>query len=355
MPGEALPLLCKELPKVVALFCFDNLKEQMVAGKEPVKKTVYRKPRTAGGTGEAPARLAPKARFKAKAKAKANPKETPRVISPEAALVYHSAARNVGRALHVPNAMSSFITIDSVGRHHFTTSTTAPLLYVFQWCPSNCRGMHYSSTAGTVYVDTAMQAIQLGNSTPESIRPLRQSVTLKNVTKADNVSGTVQVLNVPELVKLEFSADDTLNSGVLESLNLMMAAHPKVKTFSAHEMRYSREFVQLPSSQVEFREWQEYTSVGLSLASDKPNRNTVLSNASKRAPMTTLILLFNQTPDQQTYEIVLNCQDACRFDSAKWYATLQTPAKTDVNERAFNSGVQSAHQAASHGLPSSQM
>lgn len=327
-------------------------------------------PMSSAASAEEKAKAQPKARPKAAAKAKqgtykaaakAKPKAKAalaksKAITPARAHVYHSAAMNVGRPLAVPGTSGSYLCIDSVGRASISTGNQHGFFIICQWTTSSARAIIVQANPTSRRADAkggnSAQAVQLSGASPLSVRPLRLSLRLRNVTQSQHVAGSVRALCLSEPLAWEFDAanSDVLTSVMHTKLRAMVESHPKTKSYTAADFMTTREFVMPPASQTQMKSWHDYDPmmlIGAMANATQEELNANLISSMKIAPMHTLILEFTITPTgaTNTYEYTVFSQDAARFSADSLYASLQKQPAI-ASEEQFQQGLAAASSTA---------
>ena len=132
-----------------------------------------------------------------------------RIMSTQSARAFFDASRHHGSPdLGVPDQIGSYTPIRGVTR----SSVTAPLTlgtayYVFVWTPSQSRCMmlsHQIDTDGWYRVHFPFLASHAQSAAPAMVRPLRQSLAIRNISSSQNVNGYIRILhtNNPCILKL---------------------------------------------------------------------------------------------------------------------------------------------------------
>ena len=142
------------------------------------------------------ARTATTARFKRR-------RGSVRTFGALAARAYFDASRWHHRPdLSVPDQISEYTPVRGVHRNSITAPTGAggSAIYVFVWTPSVCRCMwitHIRNTSMKEYfnVDFPFVASHTSSAGLAMVRPLRQSVAIRNISASQDVSGVVRVLS----------------------------------------------------------------------------------------------------------------------------------------------------------------
>ena len=126
-----------------------------------------------------------------------------RKVNNLSARAYFDASRWHHRPdLSVPDQISEYTPVRGVHRTSITAPTGAggSAMYVFVWTPSVCRSMwitHNRNDSMKEYfnVDFPVVASHSSSAGPAMVRPLRQSVAIRNISASQDVSGVVRVLS----------------------------------------------------------------------------------------------------------------------------------------------------------------
>ena len=109
----------------------------------------------------------------------------------------------------------------------------------------------YGGGADTLQIEDYL-IDSLNTATLEGIGPIGLAVAIRNVSKADEVSGSVRVLVTPCPMTWSLSDDspDRTSTTFTSNLRGMMSANPNVKTYTAAHFRESKSFSSFPANQV---------------------------------------------------------------------------------------------------------
>lgn len=248
---------------------------------------------------------------------------------------------NVGRPLRVPGAIGSFVLQDTQTAGQLVMGDPDPaknvITFVMRWTPSDKRAYWIQGSGNPV---TAVASSHLTNILPQvtGIRPLRQTLILRNTSAADKVGGSVRVLNIPETVLHEFNADGTIANVTGVTINSLLHEHPESRMYSAQEFRRSKAISLFPASSSGARMYHETLQPGAATLSAIMNHDTA------SPAMNTLLIQISYAAGN-TYDFSLHTQDACHVISN---GSLQNQRQMPLNiaEGRHQNAVQLAQQNA---------
>lgn len=256
-----------------------------------------------------------------------------------------------GEPVGTPGSIGNFVTVDGVSRMTIQTPATAGqnIYLVVQWQPNQNAAGYWTDTVGVV---TPSPVPQLNSADPVSMRPLRLSVRVRNTSQFTAVQGHIRVLNIPQ--QLDWSWFDTatraVSSAFTTEVATMMGGNPSVRTYTAAELQKSHCWVLPPASAVNYREYQVF---------DPQVTNAQfcagMITGAQSGPMNVCIIQIPYVATQQTYDISVHCQNACRFKANTLYAHLAREVRAPLSEATFTHHVQQAQQDASMGIPEDQL
>lgn len=260
------------------------------------------------------------------------------------AMRLYNAAMNVGRPLRVPGAIGSFVLQDTQASNTLgwpnaadgVPEWTGPCYLVMKWTPTSVRAFRVYDPARPVYtlgsphLETIMSQVT-------GIRPMRQTLTLRNVSASDAVAGTVKVLNIPETLSLDFGGGETMSVATKTAIEQLMRSHPEGRTYGASEFRKSKSLSLLPASSNGFRQYHP----SMQLGNTTQKFNTDLASPA----MNTMIIEFSHAPNNK-YEFTLHTQDACHVIS-NGPLQNQRQMPQNVDETRHQEMIQAGQAAAS--------
>ena len=251
--------------------------------------------------------------------------------------------------LAVPGQMAHFVTINGLVRTNVTTDGEKIIL--FTWCPTQI--VRFSVFRMDNRVWTGPNFTRLGNETgsitegtlPVSLRPLRMSVRIRNITPGQNVGGSVRVIQADDwpITELQQSVNPfAMTAACMTKWRTYMDSHPLSHTYSAAELRTTHRFVLKPGQEIPFRSYHQFKQGMEANANDNKNHteaNVAFAFARAIEPMTALAMYMPDlgAGNQNTYEITVHFQDAAQFEPASpMHSQARPPAP--ANEEAFRRG-----------------
>lgn len=203
-------------------------------------------------------------------------------INPISARSFFDASRfHSDPHLGVPDHLADFTAIRGVVRTTVVSpaQTNSTAFFIFCWTPSVARCFkitHELEASGQHYkLEFPCQASHSRNSGPALIRPLRQSVVMRNTSAAQDVQGYIRVLHLNQPIYLTFSK---LNSGsegppdtraarasvptdVHTQMETFVNQHPRTRTITNTEIRSGITIPILPGTMSQYKEyhgWSDY-------------------------------------------------------------------------------------------------
>ena len=267
-----------------------------------------------------------------------------RKVNTMSARAYFDASRWHHRPeLRVPDQISEYTPVRGVHRVDINGPTTAggSAIYVFAWTPSAVRRMwltHQKTDNPNFYVvGFPFLATHTQASGPQFVRPLRQSVAIRNISASQDVAGVVRVLSTNH--PLNWTLTYGFNGNVA-NVNILAAdhanvvaiigSHPSTRTITNAELRQGVTIPMLSATLAEYKEYHDFQTL-------HPVENTRLTDAqgdiiqvqgemstehkagklmeeyTKRTPMSTLIIeIPTASSGFMSYDIAYHYQDAVR-------------------------------------------
>jgi len=300
-------------------------------------------------------RVAAKPKAKPRAKAPAFRKGVPRpygrlsappVAHPLASQVFFDALGQRGRGLPSPTAIGDHLVIDGVARQTVTTSTTHALYVIYQFTPTSLNLFVVNGSTGVV---SQYATPQLATANPTSIRPMRASLRIRNLTVFTSLTGSVRALSTPQQFEWDFGSALTLTAGSLASLQNMMASHPSVRSYAQSEMTKTKAWVIPPASTDGFEKYADFT-----IPFNAATGQLALINGATQVAQNLLIIELNAASVAQTMDISLHTQSACRFPASTLYSNLtQDPVKIGADR--YHGAIHRVQATASEGIDHDEM
>ena len=258
-----------------------------------------------------------------------------------AARSFFDASRFHGNPhLGVPDQLADYTAVRGVVR----VSVDGPpaggtaSLFVFGWTPSVCRCFkitHQLEAGGGAYMcEFPFKAHHAKAAGPSMIRPLRQSLVMRNTSAAQDVQGFIRVLHLNQPITLEYTnvTDQAQQFARVSYLptpkdNLLnfVNQHPRTRTITNQELRTGVCIPILPGAMSQYKEYHEW--VDLNPNQDiyaAGNANNLWSNEQEMSylfnryltlnPMSTLLIEVPTLVGGQSmgFDMVYHYQDAVR-------------------------------------------
>jgi hypothetical protein len=234
---------------------------------------------------------------------------------------------NRGRPLPVPGLIGHFTCVDSSTNGQYITNSTTHGVLVLQWTTSEIRFMtlNDSPTSGGVSMHLhGLQTMQLA--APSHVRPMRLSLTLRNVTKADDVAGSIRVLMLDDSIEWAFSADGGSTTWAnYNTLASLVENDSRAKTYSNNELRNGHRWCLAPSSTEGMSNAKKFLPY-VHTDTISPNVNhveSIIQGAAGRGLQTMLVLVpGSPSSAHQVYDWNVHDQTACYFPANTLGSTM---------------------------------
>lgn len=279
-------------------------------------------------------------------------------VSKENALQFFNPAVKVNqeKAVHVPNSMGSYLTLNSMSRFDTTYNNslnTKGVYIIYQYTPSNLSFLVCGDNRFlTPFYCTGW------TEEPESVRPSRASIALQNITNVNNADGSISVLSLPNPLDWEFDAftagdsQPKISTNFYNEIESMMDANPHVKNYSYHDIKSLRNFISCPSSFVGFNTWAEFinysnmNNAALSGQALIDARAAFLKNQSTLQRCNTLIIKLRLTSTSNSFNIFGYNQVAARYPSNTLISRIQSqPDSLSLSQMLFDKLSNAAQQS----------
>ena len=292
-----------------------------------------------------------------------------RVMSAQSARAFFDASRHHGSPdLGVPDQIGSYTPIRGVTR----SSVTAPLTmgtayYIFVWTPSQVRCMHLShqvDVPGWYRVHFPFLASHSQAAAPSMVRPLRQSLSVRNISASQNVNGYIRILHTNH--PMQFSLEPKTEGGAQVRMSVeqhglfraMVDQHPSTRTITNTELRSGVSIPIVVGTMSIFKEYQEWVNLDainhtlLTIvgpngeASTEQYAATLIQKYAQLTPMSTLIVeVPTLEPNNiMSYDMAYHYQDAVRAaDPDGIVAQFARPGRP-MNTSTFNRRASTANR-----------
>jgi len=281
----------------------------------------------------------------------------PRSMTYAQACKYYDAFDKGTTPIYSENSLGNFNCLSNISSLDITVSNT-PEIVVFN--PS-VRGVYtvfaWSSTGVfDVTSPAASPTYRYGTSdtTPLAVRNMRASYKILNTTKHNDISGTVDVIQLATNIEWEFvdAVSRRLTQANIDEL-LALKNNQKCKTYTASDLQHDSTGVVFPASFSSYNGYGNRAFDGSTLVADFQSS---LTQASGDMSMNLVVMIFNPVATANTYTIKFCSQNAFRFPSSSLLNEMtinsKQPPNKDFHEKlnaAINS-VNGNHQIIRKGL-----
>lgn len=250
--------------------------------------------------------------------------------------------------------LGSFLCINDIARHAFTTSTSHDLLVVFN---PNVRGLYQVNTWDQTgardpysYEFCPLYKYAPPAQAMEQYRPLRAGIKVKNLSPAQTRQGQLQVLvsDCPIDIPWSGSTLDVTSLG-WAGLAATVTGAQKAKTITAESLSVGQPtFVSFATS---LSQYHSYGQSGFDVSGTNPEIQATWNKTAHDMPMSVTLLLFPQTAVVQTYEIEVCVQHASKFAQNTVLGSLQKASSSNGSITEANDAVMANAGQPIHPLP----
>jgi len=233
--------------------------------------------------------------------------ETRPQLTSQMALAYLDPKDKVGPPVS-STSLGNFVTLNSLSRANLTTNTALDLYVVCQWTASDISFIFWNDVAP--YNVGVFKLPMLTAQSPINIRPLRQSISIRNTTQLVNVSGFVRVMNMPQSYDwgLSFATTTTLTAACVADIKALIEGSPLTHTTTAQDLTTGKTWVQYPVSTVGYNTWQSYLPYG------SVTLPSAFQTSSQQETLSTIMIQIPATASgTNLLDIVVRRQDAVRY------------------------------------------
>lgn len=262
----------------------------------------------------------------------------------------HDAILHRKRLLNVPGAMGEYVPLPMIFRSTFIAPNNSHSFYLLIFeTGSDVIGMQvWGETAYTMPFATA----QLASAAPVATRPMRLSVSIRNITKADNVQGCIRCLSTPQHFRLEFDSTDAnvgranyLTNNCLQQLKALMEGAPQVRSVSAQSLVTGGKIHAPPASQTTFKTFREFTAYNGADNDARHASNEIFRKANIDMVSNMIIIELVHQDLANQYDIAVHRQVACRFQHDNVLSHLSRSHGAPGNQEQFDASVSAAQSA----------
>jgi len=162
-------------------------------------------------------------------------------------------------------SFGNFTTVNSVERFTWTNSTSQTSYAWIPWTPSPvaailCTGQTNASPGQQLFNS-------LATSPPQSLRPLRMSFSVENLTQVVNTQGSIRVLSYDNAIATAWNlaalaASSPANSGGLDTtLGPLVNGAPETEEYTIAALTQEHEFVSCPSSYPAYDSYYDFLTL----------------------------------------------------------------------------------------------
>ena len=290
-------------------------------------------------------RAATAARTSTKRKTATAPARKKRRVAAPRLAYSHSAITHGKIPMAVPSLVGEFTNIPSINRFTVQTSSTQKEFLMVFYSPTDVGAISIDATTGI----TDMHLLpHLTQANPQQIRAQRLSVSIRNNTIAQNVGGTVRVLNTSQHFDIAWSTSNYryMQGAAKDQLVALMESSPNARSYSGHAFTQTREIHAPPACLQQFREYNTFHAYSIATEDDAHNGALYLKQGNNMMASNMIIIEFAPSAVTNTYDIAVHRSDACRFAQGSVLSAMATGAPPG-NEAAFTQSVQLAQRSAS--------
>ena len=251
-----------------------------------------------------------------------------------------------------PHSIAPYVKVHSRVNGTLQTQTSAGMeSYVLAFfSDSAIRGIRlvpYGNPAGS-FMTQDLIVDALNTATLELTGPLGLAINIRNLTRADAVSGSVRVLVTPCPMtwQLSDSNPDIPSSTFISNLRGIMSSSPSAKTYTAEHFRETKSFSSFPANVVKSMDYQDHhTNVVRDHGDQSVHNNLHITDALKHMISAMIIVQFSESSAPNQYDFSLHDATRCRFNESSVMATQHT-VPSAIHPDVHNSAVRSAASSA---------
>lgn len=258
----------------------------------------------------------------------------------------HNALLYSKRVLHVPGAYGEFVPVPIIWRDTALTYDNRKYWYIIFATASDLLGLQ---VWGDTFAANPLLSSTLFNSDPVALRPLRLSVSIRNTTKNDEVGGSIKVLNTPQHLPLEFQTgfdSHRVTPACAAGIANAMETSPAVKCYTAKSLQQTHGVHAPPASAQEFKTFQDFIHFDVTDTTTRQASNAaVIDRAQHRMVSNMIVIEMTSTTTQNSYELAVHRQDACRFHHENILSQMAVAPQAG-NQQGFDQSVHAAQASA---------
>jgi len=180
----------------------------------------------------------------------------------EADLFAFWSARLTRIAPPIRTSFGNHTVVNSVCRFTVTTSATLSTYIYIPWVPSPLAALQFTGT-DNVYVTQHIYG-PLATASPNSIRPLRMSFTVSNLTQLVNTAGDIRVFSMDNALQGTWTLGATVGVTVLKAVAAdtewasIIDGSPDTADLSIASLTNEREFVSVPANYPLYNDYYDF-------------------------------------------------------------------------------------------------
>lgn len=201
----------------------------------------------------------------------------------------------------------NFATLNVVDRFQFTSETYDTMIWV-PWTPSPVACFHITPAEGGEYYmrqrlfGVLAPSTTPGTAVPHSVRPLRSSFRITNLTKAINTASSLQVLSYDNALQAAVIFPSTpsslmqLRNNTFQSFLSLVTDAPESKIYPSVHFNEPQTFVSVPASWPDYNRYHNFCAFRQQASDNSPVAGGDFYNLAGRE-----ITAFAAQPDQSNY------------------------------------------------------
>jgi hypothetical protein len=233
----------------------------------------------------------------------------------------------------LPQSLGNFLTVDNMTRFEVPTSTSDPILVLFQ--PSvrgsiNITG--YNLTTGVAIANSSQWSTRYKYATadtPTVIRCLRAGIRMNNISNSNTRDGVVRVLQFSSPLEFEFTSASScdLTTNFASELLSMVRSHPRARSYTAESL--SSGINELVVAQATNASYNSYGTDFFIPETTCAKTQEQFNNAQKDMSHNNVLIVLESTASVNKMEFTGMTQDGLRFPAFQLLSTLQKPSRVD--------------------------
>ena len=252
----------------------------------------------------------------------------------------------------MPQSISPYVKVHSRVNGSLQTQTASGQeSYVIAFfSDSAIRGIRlvpYGAIAGA-FMTQDLIVDALNTATLELCGPLGLAINIRNLTRADSVSGSVRVLVTP--CPMTWSLSDTNpnvpSSTFISNLRGILSSNANVRTYTAEHFRETKSFSSFPANVVKCMDYQDHhTALPRDNGQESVHNNAHITSALREMIQACIIIQFSESSAPNQYDFTVHDASRCRFNEGSVMASQHTVPSV-ISPDAHNAAVRSASSLA---------